>query len=398
MQIYVKTLAGKTIMLQVVGSDTVRVAKQQFRDKEGIPLDQQRLIFERVELEDDRTLSDYNIEHDAVLHLVYRLRGMISTWTTLEGQVSGIRSLLMRPGGPDPELNDVPRFRGACERVAAEVGGTAEDTSAWAPAIAGLQLRHMANLRWFMDEVWHSWAAKHELPNDHDLKIVLPTMRAPGDRAALARVLAGPEEEEGSAASAAAAALYGVHPYPSRGGGGGGGVHHTEINAPKVVLRLTRGPTPGGIGVHVDSGKGYASTKIQTAQVCLTPEGMCQGGRLFFVHAGGMTAHPRVEGSLVTHPPKAAHAATPLAPGDVRYSLFVLDNYAGLGDDRVVHMTLNGVLSVWRSRREVRTAQSEYRRQRCEHRAARRRRYESPAPLRRERPSSARLASTRGRE
>ena len=98
-QIYVETLTGKTFTLAVTSWMSIAEVKGLIQDKEGIPSDQQRLVFDGKQLEDGRLLREYKIEPKSTVHLVLRLRGGMYAKSSAQGGLPKTFTVMTRRGG-----------------------------------------------------------------------------------------------------------------------------------------------------------------------------------------------------------------------------------------------------------------------------------------------------------
>jgi hypothetical protein len=317
MQIFVKTLTGKRITLDVDAGAPIEEVKLQIQAKEGIPVDQQRLIFAMSREMVVYTLTDYGIKNHDTIHLLLRLRGMISTFTTGASNDPLVRYLMMSDA---ERRNAGPPSQELLRAKATQCSAPEFVTYSFKPT-GPLTEPVRARLCDFLDFMWGRTAV--DAPIDRvDMRVAFRGMGS------FEELLASVEDYT---TASARTQLVGQLTDLWRG------IPASAEDSPKVALRMTRGPTNACIDFHTDDGHAH-----RTMQIPLNEE--YEGGGLFFF-AGDTLAEPaRPAGSVIRHPAKVLHGVSALQAG-VRKALFVVDESNGLGQVSVVDATLEDVFA-----------------------------------------------------
>ncbi|CAB9503039.1 Polyubiquitin (Fragment) [Seminavis robusta] len=326
--VIVRTLTGKTIPVKVNPGETVGMLKIKIQNKEGIPPDQQRLIFGGRQLEDQNSLFRYHIPHEGTIHLILRLGGMISSFSFNDMNDPLVRYLML----PEAERQIAPF------PVSAIHGGRrfcAYDNKVYDPESTTsfsfnkdceiLSAGHRGVVGQFLEFMWSAKMANKD--GAVDMKVVLPDDLLVHLLDPFAARCNKHHTEQWSPEQVLEK-LYNTSPH---------------IHQPKIALRMTKWPTNACINFHQDGR--YAT---YTMQLALNDPEEYQGGKLCYFVNNRLHVLTRPAGSLVGHHREVLHAVTALT-GGVRKSLFLTDYSNGLGEKDVIIASKTDVAAFWDS-------------------------------------------------
>lgn len=314
MQIFVKTLTGKTITLQVKPGEFITSVKEKVQAKEGIPTDRQRLIFGGYQLEDGETLWGYNILEESTIHLVLRLRGMISTFTVNDTSDPLVEYLML--SDEQRAVAQVPLE--ALQRKAKHESSNSLETFKFTRDRHLLCNESRIALSSFLDFMWEK--TSRDFPAERvDMRLCVPDPQ-------FIKLLDVLTHSNAIKVQMDLKQLWREIPRSAQHG-----------SDSKIALRMTKGPTNACINFHCDGA--YATG---TVQIALNDQSEYSGGRLCFFVNDQLFMLDRPAGSVCQHPRRVLHAVTALIAG-TRKSLFVVDVENGLGENGVVTITAEHV-------------------------------------------------------